>query len=150
VAQFLWAEWTSGHPTNSVKALKEAWSTDVNHENPPPYSPGKGHCYHYAAVCLPLLIFPCIIKSRSSLLAPAHPCGPRKRAIKRLWCGIVLDFAIGGSYMSICTSCEFFWNTDGILHVMPVLMPPEPHHHIMVTLSCTETSLRLQWYQFKN
>jgi len=36
-------------------------------------------------VCLPLLIFSCIIKSRSSLLAPAHPGGPGKRAIKRLW-----------------------------------------------------------------
>jgi len=35
--------------------------------------------------CLPLLIFPCTIKSRSSLLAPAHPGGPRKRAIKWLW-----------------------------------------------------------------
>jgi len=30
------------------------------------------------SVCLPLLIFPSIIKSRSSLLAPAHPGGPRK------------------------------------------------------------------------
>jgi len=28
------------------------------------------------SVCLPLLIFPCTIKSRSSLLAPAHPAGP--------------------------------------------------------------------------
>jgi len=36
------------------------------------------------SVCLSLLIFPCTIKSRSSLLAPAHPGGPRKRAIKRL------------------------------------------------------------------
>jgi len=35
-------------------------------------------------VCLPLLIFPCTIKSRSSLLAPAHPGGPGKRAVKRL------------------------------------------------------------------
>jgi len=35
-------------------------------------------------VCLPLLIFPCTIKSRSSLMAPAHPDGPGKRAIKRL------------------------------------------------------------------
>jgi len=35
----------------------------------------------------PLLIFPCTIKSRSSLLAPAHPGGPGERAIKRLWCG---------------------------------------------------------------
>jgi len=35
-------------------------------------------------VCLPLLIFLCTIKSRSSLLAPAHPGGPIKRAVKRL------------------------------------------------------------------
>ena len=42
------------------------------------------------SVCLPLLIFPCTIKSRSSLLAPAHPGGHGKRAIKRLWrwCGM--------------------------------------------------------------
>jgi len=39
------------------------------------------------SMCLPLLIFPCTIKSRSSLLAPAHPGGPGKRAVKRLWCG---------------------------------------------------------------
>jgi len=39
---------------------------------------------------LPLLIFPCTIKSRSSLLAPAHLGGLGKRAVKRLWwwCGI--------------------------------------------------------------
>jgi len=36
------------------------------------------------SVYVPLLIFPCTIKSRSSLLAPAHPGGPRKRAVKRL------------------------------------------------------------------
>ena len=30
---------------------------------------------------------PYTIKSRSSLLAPAHLGGPGKRAIKRLWCG---------------------------------------------------------------
>ena len=35
------------------------------------------------SVCLPLLIFPCTIKSRSSLLAPAHPGCPGKRAVKR-------------------------------------------------------------------
>jgi len=39
------------------------------------------------SVCLPLLIFPCVIKSRGSLLAPDHPGGPRERAVKRLWCG---------------------------------------------------------------
>jgi len=42
------------------------------------------------SVYLPLLILTCTIKSRSSLLAPAHPGGPGKMAIKRLWwwCGI--------------------------------------------------------------
>jgi len=38
------------------------------------------------SLCLPLLIFSCTIKSRSSLLAPAHPGCPGKRAVKRLWC----------------------------------------------------------------
>jgi len=32
-------------------------------------------------VCLPLLIFPCTIKSRSSLLALVHPGDPGKRAV---------------------------------------------------------------------
>jgi len=32
------------------------------------------------SLCLPLLIFSCTIKSRSSLLAPADPGGPRKSA----------------------------------------------------------------------
>ena len=35
--------------------------------------------------CLPLLIFLCTVKSRSSLLAPAHLGGPGKRTVKRLW-----------------------------------------------------------------
>jgi len=37
------------------------------------------------SVCLPLLIFPCTIKSRSSLSASAHLGGPGKRAVKWLW-----------------------------------------------------------------
>ena len=60
---------------------------------------GGGHCLVLMewcpsrwSVCLPLLIFPCTIKSRSSLLASAHPGGPGKRAVKRLWCGDVDDF----------------------------------------------------------
>jgi len=36
------------------------------------------------SVCLPLLIFPCTMKSRSSLMAPAHPVGPGKGAVKWL------------------------------------------------------------------
>jgi len=34
---------------------------------------------------------PSTIKSRSSVLAPAHPGGPGKRAVKRLWCGGVIN-----------------------------------------------------------
>ena len=34
------------------------------------------------SVFLPLLIFPYTIKSSSSVLAPAHPGGPRKKAYK--------------------------------------------------------------------
>jgi len=34
-------------------------------------------------VCLPLLIFPCTIKSRSSLLVPAHPGGLGRRSENR-------------------------------------------------------------------
>jgi len=52
---------------------------------------GGGHCLIRMewlpagwSVCLPLLIFPCTIKSRSSLLAPAHLGGPGKGAVKRL------------------------------------------------------------------
>ena len=41
------------------------------------------------SVCLPLLNFPCTIKSRSSLLAPAHPRSPGKRAVNRLWWVVV-------------------------------------------------------------
>ena len=50
------------------------------------------------SVCLPLLIFPCTIKSRSSLMAPAYPGGPGKRAIKRL-CVCVCD-----SPVNVCLS----------------------------------------------
>ena len=42
-------------------------------------------------VCLSLLIFSCTIKSRGSLLALAHPGGPRKRAVKRLWVACVCE-----------------------------------------------------------
>ena len=44
------------------------------------------------SVCLPLLICPCTVKSISSLLAPAHPGGPGKRAVKWLWCGVACQF----------------------------------------------------------
>jgi len=40
----------------------------------------------------PLLVFPCTIKSISSLLAPTHAASPGKRAVKWLWCGVVFLF----------------------------------------------------------
>jgi len=38
------------------------------------------------SVCLPLLISTCTIKSRSSLLALAHPGGPRNKGRKMVVC----------------------------------------------------------------
>ena len=52
-------------------------------------------------VCLPLLIFPCTIKSRSSLLAPAHPGGLGKRAVKRLWVWYVIVWG-DVCWVSVC------------------------------------------------
>jgi len=45
------------------------------------------------SVCLPLLVFPCSIKSRSSLLALAHPGGPGKRAINGCGSSYILSEA---------------------------------------------------------
>ena len=53
------------------------------------------------SVCLPLLVFPCTINFRSSILAAAHPGGPGKRAVKWLWCG-------GGGYMILM--CTVQWD----------------------------------------
>jgi len=36
----------------------------------------------------------CTIKSRSSLLAPAYPGGPGKRAVKPLWSGMEISTTI--------------------------------------------------------
>jgi len=72
------------------------------------------------SVCLPLLIFPCTIKSRSSLLAPAHPGGPGKRAVKRLWCDGC------ACYHGEQFACEVHW---------PVLV-------------CSVLWISLDWYLF--
>jgi len=63
------------------------------------------------SVGLPLLIFPCTIKSRSSLLAPAHPDGHGKRAVKWLRCGVVVhctttDEGLSVMIVSPVTSAE--------------------------------------------
>jgi len=57
-------------------------------------------------VCVPLLIFSCTIKSRSSLLAPAHPGVPGKRAVKWLWCGGYGE--VTGKKNMVCS---FLWHT---------------------------------------
>jgi len=71
VPSVLWHCWLGGR--NSIRPVKMG-------------DGGSGHWLFRMewrpagwSVCLPLLIFPCTIKSRSSLLAPAHVGGPRKR-----------------------------------------------------------------------
>jgi len=62
---------------------------------------GGGHCLVLMewrpfgwSVCLPLLIFPCTIKSTKI----GHPGGPGKRAVKRL-CVVVVSFVV---YLCTC------------------------------------------------
>ena len=57
------------------------------------------------SVCLPLLISPCTIKSRSSLLAPAHPGGPGKKGHK-----MVVVVCGGGASAASFFQC---FDTDG-------------------------------------
>ena len=64
------------------------------------------------SVCLPLLIFPCSIKCRSSFLALAHPGGPGKRAVKRWWCGcgvVVLVLIAVFAFSLKCRSVLLFF-----------------------------------------
>jgi len=58
------------------------------------------------SVWLPLLIFPCTIKSRSSLLAPAHPGGHRKRAVKRMQC---IKYCNAFIFKYCLWYCNTFW-----------------------------------------
>jgi len=55
------------------------------------------------SVCLPVLIFPCTIKSRSFLLAPAHPGGSGKRAVKMVVvvCGLRPKFSVTSGFALI-------------------------------------------------
>jgi len=87
------------------------------------------------SVCLPLLIFFCTIKSRGSLLAPAHPGGPGKGAVKWLWCkhrrataklaacanflttSILPDFYISGGSWASCNNAPLLIQTKfGMRH----------------------------------
>jgi len=72
---------------------------------------GDGGCGHWLvrmewfpagwSVCLPMLIFRCTIKSRSSLLALAHPGGPGKRAVKRLFVCVCVCMCVS-LYVGMC------------------------------------------------
>ena len=96
------------------------------------------------SVCLPLLIFPCTIKSRSSLLAPAHSGGPRKRAVKRLWCVVISAVA-----NSMCgPSANLAWRSEvSCMRLAGSARPrnsPSGHHrttlsgYIFATTACID------------
>jgi len=77
---------------------------------------GGGHCLVRMewrpagwSVCLHLLIFPCSIESRS-FLTQAHPGGPGKMAVKRLWCGVVAMLLCRfWTYIVIALYCFVYW-----------------------------------------
>jgi len=64
------------------------------------------------SMCLPLLVFSCTIKSRSSLLALAHPGGPRKRAVNG--CGVVWWWSVVAKRLPISATAEhlLLWPFD--------------------------------------
>jgi len=66
------------------------------------------------SMCLPLLIFPCTIKSRSSLLAPDHPADPGKKAVKL---GFLLIFLFSRTEPSpyIVRVAHVYYNAGGFL-----------------------------------
>jgi len=90
------------------------------------------------SVCLPLLIFPCTMKSRSSLLAPAHPGGPGKRAVKRLWCGGVVKYINTAwlcNYLNVDTQDSLFPSFNNYTQPINALL-------IVVVVTCVITSCR--------
>jgi len=66
------------HSTGACYTAKLTFS----HDFPPNLGCVLYKCAYYIRIFT--VIFPCTIKSRSSLLAPAHPGGPGKRAVKWL------------------------------------------------------------------
>jgi len=108
------------------------------------------------SVCLPLLISPCTVKSRSSLLTPAHPGGPGKKAVKWSWwwCGAESHIT---SCLRPCCHCKQLADTglcDDFVPSLSVFMsshllssPSWAHHYIckhVVNLVLGFTSLLLQ------
>ena len=87
------------------------------------------------SVCLPLLISPCTIKSRSSLLAPAHPGGPGKRVVKWLWCRG--GYTLWNGMWSTITwtkpaelwSCQTGWLVEGHHEHQQQCMTAAQRHH---------------------
>jgi len=86
------------------------------------------------SVCLPLLIFPCTIKSRSSLLALAHQGGPGKRAIKR---------------MCVCVCvCVWFRHWPGKVYdwlVLPTATRPTSFHNSSLSLVNVSLCMPEMW-----
>jgi len=78
-ALILLVGWQEGHPA-CKKRLGDGGHWLIRME----WRPGGW------SVCLPLLIFLCTRKSRSSLLAPAHPGGPEKRTVNGCGGGVVV------------------------------------------------------------
>jgi len=65
------------------------------------------------SVCLPLLMFPCTIKSRSSTLAPAHPVPEKgsKTVVVVVWC-IQQTTALTASSMKLSSLLSFTWRSS--------------------------------------
>jgi len=105
---------------------------------------------HGVFICA-LLIFLCTIKSRSSLLAPAHPGGPGKRAIKRLWCGVVVVHAYIQEHISIFNEwillqvCLVWTTCDGVTACWHNVVTEWRHSGRLAAAAAHVTALERRW-----
>ena len=79
------------------------------------------------SVCLPLLIFSCTIKFRSSLLTLARPCGPGKKGCKTLvvwWLLLVVWLCVAGTWCFSLSVSEFY-EQDEILKLRAAALKKE-------------------------
>ena len=82
-------------------------------------------------------------ESRSSLLVLAHPGGPRKRAIKRLWCGVVVI-----PVMVVCSTISSLSNPQYVRNLAIMLLDIHIYHGI--NCCCGITCILVQWHHVPN
>ena len=73
------------------------------------------------SVCLPLLVFPCTIKSRSSILVPDYPDGPGKRVV----------VVVYQKFIHFCHKLQPEWHDITKVRLKMPLNPNQPTNNVL-------------------